>query len=119
MIISQLIDSCLIISYIKIVKKDATGLIMSFGEFDKFNKSAFFKIDSKLYIDNEDYPKLMEVINSPSAWIKKKTGWIWATKKTKNSNREKFLPLLIRKDAKNLILGSSKPARVRTEILLL
>ena len=95
-----------------IVKSDATGLIMSLEEFDKFNKSVIFKLDSKLYIDNEDYRNLMEVITSPSAWNKKKQ-FGFRPQKTKNSSRDK-----IHDDAKNLILGSSKPTRIRTETIL-
>ena len=94
---------------------------LTLEEFDKLNKIDLFKIYSELYVQKEDYRKIIKIINRTGGSASGTSGQIQESStqifNTRTPVRREFEPFKIAENTKNLILGSSIKARIRTETM--
>ena len=94
---------------------------LTLEEFDKLNKIDLFKIYSTLYVQKEDNRKIINNINQTggsasgtSRQIQESSTRVFNTRTPVSCE---FEPFKIAEITKNLILGSSIKARIRTETM--
>ena len=92
---------------------------MSFKELDKLNKSATLKIFfSKFNNQKESYRKVIKVMNKGAgSGHDKNIPDATFFKPINVKNRERISPFPVPEKFRNLIVGSSRAARIKTETL--